>query len=292
MADVVQMTLDTGLDHLYQWDLNRKLIVPSTLTEVRFVQPGKSTALRVAVVDGTADVPNILLQASGSLTAFAFITDHTVYAQTWLIDQMNKPDDYVYTATEILSWTTINDEAQAAIADAQAALASANSLLQTANTINGQSQTNADACTQAYADLLAKLGTDVVPLVGGKIPIQYIPATAIIDYFPITDESQLTSLTAQKGDFAFLTENFVTEEGATVPRVSKTIQLLGDDPTVASNWIVWGSTYATTAGNAAIAETAVNSTQINGHRMEFKTEEEFVNLVKDPDTYYCVEVTQ
>ena len=124
MADVVQMTLDTGMDHLYQWDLNRKLIVPSTLTEVRFVQPGKSTALRVAVVDGTADVPNILLQASGMLTAFAFITDHTVYAQTWQIDPMNKPDDYVYTATEILSWTTINDEAQAAINLANSLIAS------------------------------------------------------------------------------------------------------------------------------------------------------------------------
>lgn len=175
-----------------------------------------------------------------------------------------------------------NDSAAAALASQNAAKGSEDSsAVYASETLNDK-----NTAAQALADLLATLGTAVVPLVGGKIPIQYIPATSITDYLSVTDSSELTSLTAQKTDFAYVMG--VNENNE--PIVKETWQLLGDDPTVFSNWVPWGSTYATTAGNAVTAETANNSTQINGHRMVFMTESQYSGAVLDPDTYYCVGV--
>lgn len=139
------------------------------------------------------------------------------------------------------------------------------------------------AATQALSDLLAMLGTDVAPLVDGKLPIQYIPATATTEIYEITAESQLTGLAAQRGDLAELVETVNGER-----TITKTWQLLGNDASVRANWVTWGTSYAVQAGSATTATSAENATKINNHRMVEMTADAFATAVKDASTYYLV----
>lgn len=138
------------------------------------------------------------------------------------------------------------------------------------------------SAAQALADLLAMLGTDVATLVGGKIPLSQIPATATQEIYTITSESELTGLTAQRGDLAEL----IQDVGG-VSTITKTWQCLGDS-TVASNWKVWGTSYAVQAGSATTAVTAENANMINNHRLVEIAADNWDSTVKDPDTYYLV----
>lgn len=149
------------------------------------------------------------------------------------------------------------------------------------------SETNAkdseDKTEQAMTDTLAMIGNDICPLTDGKIPMKYIPATATTEIHEITDESELTGLTAQRGDLAELIETINGER-----TITKTWQCLGDS-TVRDNWVVWGTSYAVQAGNATLAGTAENATKINGHRIVvFDNMTDFNNAVKVDGVLYLV----
>lgn len=138
---------------------------------------------------------------------------------------------------------------------------------------------------QAMQDYLAMLGVDVATLVGGKIPMSQIPATATQEIYDITSEDELTGLVAQRGDCAEIVE---TIDG--VKTVTKTYQLLGDgDATVRDNWVVWGTSYAVQAGNATSATNAVNASTINNHRMVAMTQDQYDQAAVEQDTIYIVD---
>ena len=146
------------------------------------------------------------------------------------------------------------------------------------------SDDNAMKSAQALADLLRMLGTDIATLVGGKIPMSQIPATATQEVYEISSEAELTGLVAQRADLAELIE---LVDG--VRTVTKTWQLLGDgDAGKRENWIVWGTSYAVQAGNATTADNAENASTINGHRLVVMTATQYETAVKDPNTYYLV----
>ena len=146
------------------------------------------------------------------------------------------------------------------------------------------SKTSETITAQAMTDYLAMLGVDVATLVGGKIPMSQIPATATQEIYTVTSESELTSLAAQRGDLAELIE---TVDGE--PTITKTWQLLGDgDPTISTNWIIWGTSYAVQAGNATTATNAENANTINNHRLVEIADTDWATAVKDADTYYLV----
>ena len=144
------------------------------------------------------------------------------------------------------------------------------------------SKDSEEKASQAYEDFLNQLGTDVPTLVGGKIPMSQIPATATQEIYTVTSEDELTSLTAQRGDLAELIEEVGGEQ-----TITKTWQCLGDS-TVRDNWVVWGTSYAVSAGNATTAENAENANTINNHRLVEISAEEFETAVKDENTYYLV----
>jgi hypothetical protein len=145
----------------------------------------------------------------------------------------------------------------------------------------GQSET---AAAQALADLLAMLGVDVATLVGGKIPMAQLPATATQEIYEVTAESELTGLTAQRGDLGEIIEIINGKK-----TVTKTYQLLGNgDATVLDNWVIWGTSYAVQAGNASTADNAENANMINNHRLVFfATEAEYQSAVKEGTTLYA-----
>ncbi len=150
-----------------------------------------------------------------------------------------------------------------------------------------QSAANAGAAktasNQALADLLAMIGDDIAPIVGGKIPLQYIPATATTEIYEVSSAEELTGLAAQRGDLAELIEMLEGER-----TITKTWQLLGGDASVRANWVTWGTSYAVASGSASVAANAENAAMINNHRLVEMTETAFATAVKDADTYYLV----
>ena len=111
-----------GRDTFYQWDLNQKLIVDDiSVNEVHFCTRACSEALVVEVkdIDGlrVADVPNILLQKSFDLKAYAYCGDgYTIREEYFEIIERTKPTDYIYTETEVKRYEHL-EEAIAAVAE-------------------------------------------------------------------------------------------------------------------------------------------------------------------------------
>lgn len=145
-----------------------------------------------------------------------------------------------------------------------------------------KSEENAQRTEQAYKDFLSQLGVDIATLVGGKVPMSQIPATATQEIYTITSEAELTSLTAQRGDLAELIEEVNGER-----TITKTWQCLGDS-SKRNSWVVWGTSYAVSAGNATTATNAENANTINNHRLIEISSEDFETSVKDENTYYLV----
>lgn len=97
----------------WQWDTGQRLIVQhETCSEVHFCNGTSDCSLVVEVYeeDGLrlANVPNILLQTAKAIKVFAYVCDgedrHTERAAVLPVFQRTKPDDYIYTETEVKSY--------------------------------------------------------------------------------------------------------------------------------------------------------------------------------------------
>ena len=98
---------------LTQWDLNRKVIVTGYEggAEVHFASPGDDHgAYVVKLVDGQAEIPNILLTMAGTINVYVYPADRTVFATALWVMAREKPDDYVYTETEVLDWRRLDEK--------------------------------------------------------------------------------------------------------------------------------------------------------------------------------------
>ena len=92
----------------YQWDSGQKLLVTYDGTcEVHFRNPGKKTALTVIPYEYegkvVVDVPNILLQNAGIITAYVYncVGDEcTINQDTFNVIPRQRPADYVYVETD------------------------------------------------------------------------------------------------------------------------------------------------------------------------------------------------
>lgn len=100
-----------GRDFLYQWDTDRKLIVnDKNIKQVHFTNQVINNAL---VCEGyelggtwVVNVPNILLQDNLDITVYAFGDNHTKYEKVIEVKSKSKPDDYVYTETEVFDFNS------------------------------------------------------------------------------------------------------------------------------------------------------------------------------------------
>lgn len=96
-----------GRIELYQWDLDRKVIVSDpTIHEVHFCNKNSEHSLITEVYElegqRVADIPNILLQDIWPIKAYGQCGEcYVKAATTFNIVRRAKPDDYVYTETEI-----------------------------------------------------------------------------------------------------------------------------------------------------------------------------------------------
>lgn len=99
--------LSNGQSHFWQWDTNRKIKVDGSAKELHYI--GIDGAVEVGE-DGWAAVPDELLQNSGTLLGWAYLTDHTIERFTVGVSPRSKPPDYVFTPTEVKTWTELEQK--------------------------------------------------------------------------------------------------------------------------------------------------------------------------------------
>ena len=137
--------------------------------------------------------------------------------------------------------------------------------------------------SQALSDLLRMLGSDIATLTDGKLTLSQLPDLSINNSFLIADESELTSLTAQVGDMAYV------EVGG---EVTALYWLVGNDSTVLANWKQLGLSFVANAGHANTADNADNANRINNKRIVSMTKQQYEQAVKDTGVYYFVSGVQ
>lgn len=240
----------------------------------------------MADADGTlyTVMPDAALRQTGDVTGYIYIFDAVSGRTRYTINVTVKPrpsteDDHSEDDTTYIG--QLVERAEGAVEQAEAAQQGAKAAEGQAEDHAGDAEQSKLVAAQALADLLAMMGTDIASLVGGKIPLSQIPATATQEIYTVASEDELTGLTAQRGDLAELIEEVNGEQ-----TITKTWQCLGD-PTILESWVVWGTSYAVQAGSATLADTAANSEMVNGHRVvHFDSIAELEAAVKIPGTLY------
>lgn len=113
-----------GRKSFFQWDLNQKLAVfDGSITEVHFCNKSADCALVCEVYNDESgarvvNVPNILLQANRCIRAYGVAADHTEHYARFEVISRSKPADYVYTETEVKTFSTLEqrmDELEATV---------------------------------------------------------------------------------------------------------------------------------------------------------------------------------
>ena len=98
------LTLNDGRAELWQWDTGRTLAVDADCSQVHFSNKVFGRSIDVDVVDGTATIPDVLLQTDNDLNVWAFVgtaeNGYTKISKTFKVNRRNKPADYVFTPVE------------------------------------------------------------------------------------------------------------------------------------------------------------------------------------------------
>lgn len=96
---------------MYQWDLNREIVISADTDVVDFAHKNDAEAVRVKPVnkDGvlTASIPNSLLQSSQPIVAWLVKGDQTIYGQVLPVIPRQKPAEYVDTEDDVLSYVAL-----------------------------------------------------------------------------------------------------------------------------------------------------------------------------------------
>lgn len=98
------LTLNDGRSELWQWDTKRKLTVDAECSQVHFSNKVFGRSIDMDVVDGVAEIPDILLQTDKELNVWAFVgtsgNGYTKISKVFKVNKRNKPADYVFTPPE------------------------------------------------------------------------------------------------------------------------------------------------------------------------------------------------
>lgn len=106
------ITIADGRGALWQWDTGRRLRVGSGVEQIHYQNRALGSSVDVDVgADGTAIIPDELLQDCHTLTAYAYVTDgtgaYTMVQQDFAVHKRAKPAGYVYTPTDQMTLQTI-----------------------------------------------------------------------------------------------------------------------------------------------------------------------------------------
>lgn len=121
-----------GRSTFYQWDVGQKLIVSVECDEIHFTNDGSRALVFLPYEEDTdsmveaayednglrlVKVPNTLLQEDKPITVYAYVfgdgSSYTKVQKTFVVVPRPKPDDYAYTEDEVLTFSTLLEEAKA-----------------------------------------------------------------------------------------------------------------------------------------------------------------------------------
>lgn len=119
------ITIADGRGALWQWDTGRRLRVGSGVEQIHYQNRALGCSVDVDVgEDGTAIIPDELLQDCHTLTAYVYVTDdtgaYTMEQQDFIVHKRAKPADYVFTPVEQTTIAEIAAIAQSVRDDADA----------------------------------------------------------------------------------------------------------------------------------------------------------------------------
>lgn len=118
------LTLNDGRSELWQWDTGRKLTVDADCSQVHFSNKLLGRSIDVDVIDGVANIPDVILQTDKDFTAWAFVgsakNGYTKISKVFKVNKRNKPADYVFTPVEQMTIDEIAAIAQSVRNDANA----------------------------------------------------------------------------------------------------------------------------------------------------------------------------
>ena len=119
------MRIYDGRPFFYQWDTNQKITSDQFKVgdEIHFFNIKQWNALVVIAYELNnkivVDVPNILLQKSYPIIAYRVFVDDdgkaTIEEHQFKVKQRPKPEDYVYTETEVKSWENLDERLKNAV---------------------------------------------------------------------------------------------------------------------------------------------------------------------------------
>ena len=111
------MKIYDGRDSFYQWDINQKLTATSLKVgdEIHFTNARQPFALVLIAYEFNGkvvvNVPNMLLQMAIPIIVYRYANDgksgYTIEEYAFTVNQRPRPDDYVYSETEVLNYTSL-----------------------------------------------------------------------------------------------------------------------------------------------------------------------------------------
>lgn len=108
------ITIADGRGALWQWDTGRRVKITGDdgVKQIHYQNRVLGCSVDVDVgADGTAIIPDELLQDWHTLTAYAYVTDdtgaYTMVQQDFAVHKRAKPAGYVYTPTDQMTLQTI-----------------------------------------------------------------------------------------------------------------------------------------------------------------------------------------
>lgn len=114
----MKITLDNGLDFLYQWDVNRYVILNDIEagTALHFTNSDLDNAFVMASEEKdekvVCDIPNQILTYNKDVLIFVYDGDKTIFSRKIHLIARAKPDDYIYEETELLNISKLSKEIQ------------------------------------------------------------------------------------------------------------------------------------------------------------------------------------
>lgn len=195
------ITIADGRGALWQWDTGRRLRVGSGVEQIHYQNRcfGRSVDVDIGT-DGTAIIPDELLQDWHPLTAYAYVTDdtgaYTMVQQDFIVHKRAKPADYVYTPTEHVGFdrlrAEIGDLADLTTAEKDTLVAAINEAAKSGGiesidlrVADGYIQCSTDGGT--WQNLIA-----VADLKGGKGDPGHTPVKGM-DYWTAADKQEIVS---------------------------------------------------------------------------------------------------
>lgn len=114
------LKIHNGRSSFWQWDVNQKLTASwlqvGDKIHITNGQQKEAPVLQAYKFEGVVvvDVPNIMLQEALPISAYRYIEEHqgeeyTVNKFVFMVRQRPKPDSYVYTETEVLTYHALDE---------------------------------------------------------------------------------------------------------------------------------------------------------------------------------------